>query len=422
VKRALSAPYFFKKDDRVVRRLYDSANKLQYLYAGPYRVEAVLGDGRYRLTDLENNHVNKDIDVSNLRPYRTHVDAEALRADEYLVDCLINHRRAGDQREYLVKWRGYPRSQATWEPRKGLEPRCMELIVQYEADLQDKAKRGRLRHPRVPKAAELPATAPSAAPPLVGEAPAADPATGNPPPPAAATNDHRPTVARFERGQWMYGRTERTARGERVRMKPSSHFTATELASEYFENLRQAASDAVVDPVAAAALGELRQLARSVRVWFYSPPSSHRREALVLCFRRKDDGHFDTFGGDMEPKDQGEFNRTALRELRERTKLPKLWVEDCHTELASFPDGRRMAVHSSSSREGPSKVAVWGVPIPSEIKHLPIQPTEYGSTELRAGTLRWRPLARVIAELHQDDALRSMGDALAAVTSDELES
>ena len=40
----------------MARRLYDSANKLDYVYAGPYRVEAVLDNGRYRLTDLENNH------------------------------------------------------------------------------------------------------------------------------------------------------------------------------------------------------------------------------------------------------------------------------------------------------------------------------------------------------------------------------
>ena len=47
----------FNVNDRVARRLYDSANKLSYIYAGPYRVDADLGHGRYRLRDLENGRI-----------------------------------------------------------------------------------------------------------------------------------------------------------------------------------------------------------------------------------------------------------------------------------------------------------------------------------------------------------------------------
>ena len=51
----------------VCRKLYGAANKLEYVYAGPYRVADSLGHGRYRLTDLENNHISDEFDVSNLR-------------------------------------------------------------------------------------------------------------------------------------------------------------------------------------------------------------------------------------------------------------------------------------------------------------------------------------------------------------------
>ena len=123
----------FKVDDRVARRLYGPANKLQNVYAGPYRVTEVLGDGRYRLTDLENNHVKDEIDVSNLRPYRTFTDANPLQPDEYLVDELMTHRDRGTVRTYKVKWRGYPRTQGTWVLRTELERRCAELLTAYEA-------------------------------------------------------------------------------------------------------------------------------------------------------------------------------------------------------------------------------------------------------------------------------------------------
>ena len=128
-----AAPPQFAVGDRVARRLYDHANKLDYTYAGSYRVKSVVGAGRYELQDLENNHVVSEFDASNLRPYRTLTDAEQLQPDEYLVDELLNHRSRSGRSEYLVKWRGYSRQHATWESRAELERRCAELISAYNA-------------------------------------------------------------------------------------------------------------------------------------------------------------------------------------------------------------------------------------------------------------------------------------------------
>jgi chromodomain-containing protein len=37
---------------------------------------------------------------------------------EYEVECIINHRRSGRARmlQYLIKWKGYPEADNTWEP------------------------------------------------------------------------------------------------------------------------------------------------------------------------------------------------------------------------------------------------------------------------------------------------------------------
>ena len=122
----------FQVNDRVARKLYGNANKLEYLYAGPYRVEAVLGDGRYQLRDLENNIIASEFDVSNLRRYRTQVDAEELTADEFIVESLLDRRAVGARSQFKVKWRGYPRDQSTWVDRTELLRRCEDMVVAFE--------------------------------------------------------------------------------------------------------------------------------------------------------------------------------------------------------------------------------------------------------------------------------------------------
>lgn len=392
VRKTLHAPYKFNVGDRVVRRLYDSANKLQYLYAGPYRVEQVLGDGRYRLTDLENNHVRKDMDVSNLRPYRVHLEEEALQTDEYLVDSIMKHRGQGATRDFLVKWRGYPRSQGTWVPRSELERRCAELIVQYErASDAPRPRPQRLRR----------AGAPAPPPPPVQ--PAA------PPPTAPVVDGYLPVAAKFERGQWLYNRVESTPRGPRSRWLPFRNFTPIELDSLHFRDLRAQVNTG--GTVAAVVPVELPDVTRSAKVWFYAPSVKHGG-ARVLCFRRADGGSLDTFGGKMEAADLNQYNRTALREIREGVKLPALWLEDCYTELASYPSGQRKVTLTHPRTPEVHRVAVWGVVPVAASNAMPTLRKEM-IPKIKPGSLKWRPVQRVVAEL--TDELLPMGAALRAI-------
>eukprot|EP00962_Isochrysis_galbana_P028691 scaffold9107_cov112-Isochrysis_galbana.AAC.1 len=41
---------------RVCRRIPNHTNKLEFFYSGPYRVQKVLSNSRYKLRDLENYH------------------------------------------------------------------------------------------------------------------------------------------------------------------------------------------------------------------------------------------------------------------------------------------------------------------------------------------------------------------------------
>jgi hypothetical protein len=121
----------FKVGDRVCRRIPGHSNKLQFFFSGPYRVSEVLSNSRYKLRDLENRLVHDEVHISNMRPYYTITDEERVEADEYLVEELLDRRGSGKKREYLVKWRGYPRSEATWEPEIELSRRCSDLISEF---------------------------------------------------------------------------------------------------------------------------------------------------------------------------------------------------------------------------------------------------------------------------------------------------
>jgi hypothetical protein len=223
----------FKENDRVARLLPDHANKLKYLWSGPYRIEQVLADGRYKLRDLENRIIHDEFDSINLRPYRTVVDADELTADEYIIDRLDGHRDRRGQREFRVKWRGYPVSQNTWEPRAEIERRAASLVEEYERALVGVPLPARKVAPRRPK--------PDPPNPMKR-----DESTGSqqsPPesdvavPKVPLHSDVLPSLAKFERGQWLYGMQQATPRGARVMWHPSKRFN-DQLESDHFVSLR----------------------------------------------------------------------------------------------------------------------------------------------------------------------------------------
>jgi hypothetical protein len=213
----------FEVDDRVCRLLPRPANKLEYIYSGPYRVAEVISDGRYKLTDLENRMLSDVFDTSQLRPYRAKVDAEELQNDEYIVDELMKHRGSGANREYQVKWRGYPRAQGTWVPRHELMRRCDELVIDYENEHEPIRAAAAARSTHRPNVA-------------IG--------VQNAPPVARQPNEYEsddvPSIARFARGRWEYGRYVATPRGRTMRWFQPSTYTKETLDSTHFTQLRNA--------------------------------------------------------------------------------------------------------------------------------------------------------------------------------------
>ena len=286
---ALRGTRDYEVGDQVARRLYETGNKLEYVYAGPYRVEAVLGNGRYRLRDLENRLVFDEFDVSNLRPYHNSIDAEDLADDEYVVEALINRRKVRQQVQYLVKWRGFAASYNTWEPKEEMMRRCDDLVEAY--DREHPVVNGGT--PTPPLGQPLPAGSAATSSPKVGcskcrgkgcskcrgkiapagssevPAPSGDVSPSEVPKEAADRSarpegalSHElgaewPRQAKYERGEWFYLCEREGPKGVSKRWFPSTRFTAAEIESDHFAALRhRMAAVMYADGVVAAVFHE----------------------------------------------------------------------------------------------------------------------------------------------------------------------
>ena len=132
---------------------------LQPRWIGPFTVQQVVSQNAYQLELPAVMKIHPTINVSQLKPYhrsqpaafpdRPVIQPPPLRVfenddEEHEVEEILGHRmhrkRRGDtpRREFLVKWKGYPASDATWEPESHLEsaPEILQDYKNNQPDLQ----------------------------------------------------------------------------------------------------------------------------------------------------------------------------------------------------------------------------------------------------------------------------------------------
>jgi hypothetical protein len=114
------------------------AHKLSARYTGPFKIIQVVSPVAYKL-DLPNDWISRKrihpvFHVSLLKKYNRNdsdssteekqdiVEVDDAEDKEYVVDKIISQRITKDKQvEYLVTWKGYPESEATWETTENVK-------------------------------------------------------------------------------------------------------------------------------------------------------------------------------------------------------------------------------------------------------------------------------------------------------------
>jgi Chromo (CHRromatin Organisation MOdifier) domain len=108
---------------------------------GPFEIEEVLGLVTYQLKLPESWQIHKVFHAVLLCPYwENEVYGENYirplpeieeGEEVYEVEQILKHRKRGRGYEYLVKWAGYPITEASWEPKSNLTG-ATETLQEYQ--------------------------------------------------------------------------------------------------------------------------------------------------------------------------------------------------------------------------------------------------------------------------------------------------
>src|SRR5712672_462773 len=120
---------------------------------GPFNIVNVVSPVAYRLQLPAAWNIHDVFHASLLTPYRetashgpnfTRPPPDLVQGnEEFEVETIINHRFVGRRKtlQYLIKWKGYPSSDNTWEPVNNVH--APEIVKQYHQrrPLEDKSKK-----------------------------------------------------------------------------------------------------------------------------------------------------------------------------------------------------------------------------------------------------------------------------------------
>ena len=122
------------------------ADKLTARFVGPFKVIRVINDNAYELELPPQLRIHPVQNISKLRRYRRSpavFDGRPVPIDrpppdiidpagdaEFHVERILAQRRVGRRMQYLVKWKGYPNEDSSWEPRANLH--CPDLLAEFE--------------------------------------------------------------------------------------------------------------------------------------------------------------------------------------------------------------------------------------------------------------------------------------------------
>jgi Chromo (CHRromatin Organisation MOdifier) domain len=108
---------------------------------GPFKIEEVLGPVTYQLKLPESWRIHKVLYATLLHPYRENKvygenyirpPPDIEEGEEvYKVEQILEHRKCRQGYEYLIKWVGYPLTEASWELKSNLTG-ATDILQEYQ--------------------------------------------------------------------------------------------------------------------------------------------------------------------------------------------------------------------------------------------------------------------------------------------------
>jgi len=134
----------FKKGEKVwldSRNMKTQHNKnMKPKQEGPFLITEVLGPVTYHLQLPASWRIHNVFHATLLKPHKENEiygpnfpepPSELENNEEvYKVDSILNHRKRGQGYQYYVKWKGYPISEASWEPEQAFSGNMLSLYKQ----------------------------------------------------------------------------------------------------------------------------------------------------------------------------------------------------------------------------------------------------------------------------------------------------
>jgi hypothetical protein len=132
--------------------------KLTFKYLGPFKIKRVVNNNAYELDLPPQLRIHPVLNISRLKLYHEGASSRSRAqprgeerpppevtqedgAEIYEVEEILAKRGRGARLRYLVKWRGYPQWEATWEPLASLEgaPEALQEFEQRVLEDQDQS-------------------------------------------------------------------------------------------------------------------------------------------------------------------------------------------------------------------------------------------------------------------------------------------
>ena len=112
------------------------SDKLDFKKLGPFVISRKISENNYELSLPKTMRIHPIFHISLLEPAPKSAQPQKGRIEiapnqEYEVEAILNERRKGRGKQYLIRWKGFDSSEDTWEPVKNLTG-CREAFRRFQ--------------------------------------------------------------------------------------------------------------------------------------------------------------------------------------------------------------------------------------------------------------------------------------------------